>query len=81
MAVSFAAIFGWSLGEGRTLRPVPVEARRSAWLRFSIGGLIYVVAFAVAFISPPLALAIIGAVAVYYIFERSPAAEDSEAQP
>jgi uncharacterized membrane protein len=73
MALSFAAIFGWTLREGRTHQPVPVEAQRSAWLRFSIGALVYVVAIAVAFISAPAALAIIGAVAVYYIFERTPA--------
>ena len=32
------------------------------------------VAFAVAFISPQAALALIGLVAVYYVFERTPAA-------
>jgi uncharacterized membrane protein len=74
MAISFAAIFAWSLGEGRTERAVPPEARRAAWIQFSIGGLVYVLAFAVAFISAPAALAIIGIVALYYIFERTPAA-------
>ena len=41
MALAFTAIFGWTLGEGRTRHPVPAEARRSAWWRFSIGALIY----------------------------------------
>ena len=27
MAISFAAIFGWSLGEGRRHHPIPVEAK------------------------------------------------------
>jgi hypothetical protein len=74
MALSFAAIFGWTLGEGRTAHPVPRQARPAAWLRFGIGALIYVVAFALAFVSAPAALALIGLVAVYYIFERTPAA-------
>src|SRR5919108_4525448 len=38
MALSFTALFAWTLGEGRTYRPIPREARRSAWLRFSAGG-------------------------------------------
>jgi uncharacterized membrane protein len=70
MALSFAAIFWWMLHEGRTHQTLPPEARRGAWLQFSIGVLIYLVAFAVAFISAPAALAIIGLTAAYYIFER-----------
>jgi len=74
MALSFAAIFAWSLGgEGRLLRPVPLNARGSTWLRFSIGGIVYLLAIGVAFLSAPVALAIIGVVAVYYIFQRTPA--------
>lgn len=73
MALSFAAIFSWTLGEGHSLHPLPKEARRSAWLGFSIGSLIYIVAVAVAFINAPAALAIIGVVAVYCIFQRTPA--------
>lgn len=81
MSVGFAAIFGWTLGEGRTYRPVPPEARQTAWLRFTIGGLVYIVATALAFINAPAALALIGLVAVYYIFERLPAAEGPADQP
>jgi uncharacterized membrane protein len=77
MALSFAAIFGWTLGEGRLLAPVPREARGPAWLRFGIGGVIYLLAIAVAFVSAPAALAIIGVVAVYYIFQRTPAPQSS----
>jgi uncharacterized membrane protein len=73
MALSFDALFAWTLGEGRTYRPIPREARRSAWLRFSAGALVYLVAAAVALVQPLAALAIIGLVAVYYIFERTPA--------
>jgi uncharacterized membrane protein len=72
MGLSFAAIFGWSLGEGRANNPLPPEARRAAWLRFSLGVLVYLFAIAIAFISAPLALLIIALVAVYYIAERTP---------
>ena len=78
MALSFTGIFSWTLGEGRLLRPIPTAARRSAWIRFSIGGIFYLVAIAVAFVSAPIALAIIGAVAVYYIFQRTPDPQPSD---
>jgi uncharacterized membrane protein len=67
MSLAFCGIFAWMLGEGRTHRPVPREARVEAWLRFGLGLLFYLVAFAVGFISAPAALAIIGLVAVYYM--------------
>jgi uncharacterized membrane protein len=70
MALGFGALFAWSLGEGRRHHPIPPEVRRSALWRFTIGGLIYLVAIGAAFISPAVALGIVGAVAVYYIFER-----------
>jgi uncharacterized membrane protein len=72
MALCFAAMFGWSLGEGRTIAPVPAEARRTAWLRFSMGAAAYIVAIAVAFVSAPISLLMIALVAVYYIAERTP---------
>jgi uncharacterized membrane protein len=75
MGVSFAAMFGWTLGEGRTVSPVPPEARRAAWLRFSPGLVAYLVAIVVAFVSAPAALAIVGLAAVYYVFERTPQPE------
>jgi uncharacterized membrane protein len=81
MALSFGAIFEWTLQEGRTYQPVPKEAHWAARRRFSIGPLVYVVAIAVAFVSAPAALAIIGLVAVYYIAERTPAAERPADEP
>jgi TMEM175 potassium channel family protein len=73
MSVGFAALFAWSLGDGRRHHPIPEGMRRSVWLRFTIGGLIYIVAIGAAFLSPMLALGIVGATAVYYIFERGAA--------
>lgn len=72
MGLSFAAVFAWTLREGRTLRPVPPSARRAAWLRFSPGLAAYLVAIAVAFVSAQAAFAIIALTALYYAFERTP---------
>jgi TMEM175 potassium channel family protein len=73
MGLSFAAIFGWTLREGRTHRAVPADARRAAWWRFTIGNLVYAIAIVVAFVNALASLAIIGLVALYYVFERTPA--------
>jgi uncharacterized membrane protein len=79
MALSFSAMFEWSLGEGRTHITVPVDQRRNARLRASIGSLVYALVFAVAFISAPLSLALAGATAFYYVFAPLPhSAGDTE---
>lgn len=72
MGLSFAAMFAWTLGDGRMIRPVPPGAQRAAWLRFSPGLVAYLLAIAVAFVSAQAAFAIIGLAAVYYAFERTP---------
>jgi uncharacterized membrane protein len=73
MSAAFAAMFEWSLGEGRTHVQVPPDQRWAARRRFTSGGLVYMLATGVAFISAPVAFAITGVVAVYYVFERTPA--------
>jgi len=74
MSLAFCFIFGWTLGEGRSHRPVPRERRRRAWLQFGVGLVVYLVATGVAFVNAPAALAIIGLVAVYYMVDPRPAA-------
>jgi uncharacterized membrane protein len=76
MSAGFAGIAEWSLKAGRTLVPVPVPADRrwAARLRFMAGGLVYLVVIGLAFLSPPAAFGLSGLVAVYYVFERTPAA-------
>jgi uncharacterized membrane protein len=71
MGLSFGAIFEWTLRSERVHQPIPESGRRAARLRFSIGSVLYLAAIPVAFMSPPGALAIIAAVAVYYVFERT----------
>src|SRR5882724_5256532 len=72
MGVSFAAMFGWMLHREAMYGTVPREARRAIWSRFSVGSIMYLLAIALAFVSAPAALAMIGLVALYYIFERTP---------
>jgi uncharacterized membrane protein len=73
MSVGFGAMLEWSLGEGRMHVPVPADRRWPARLRFTSGGVVYLVVIGIAFLSAPLALGITGVVAVYYVFERTPA--------
>ncbi len=77
MSVGFAAMFEWTLHGEHVYHPVPPQQRWRARIRFSNGLAIYVIAAIVAVFSPIAAFVIIGLVAVYYIFERTPAAPDS----
>jgi hypothetical protein len=74
MGLAFALIFEWSLRPGRLHHPIPKHLQRVYRLRFSVGAAVYVVAIVVAFFSPLASLIIIGAVAVYYVFEQTPRA-------
>jgi uncharacterized membrane protein len=80
MSVGFTAIFEWTLHGQRVYQPLPPERHWAARARFVGGGLVYVVAIIVAHFNAVAAFVLIGLVAVYYIFERtpaSPAAPDS----
>jgi uncharacterized membrane protein len=72
MALSFTAMFEWSLGEGRSRITIPIGQRRAARLRTSIGTIVYAVVFVVAFISAPFSLALAGCTAIYYVFAPVP---------
>jgi uncharacterized membrane protein len=80
MSAGFGAIFEWTLHGQRVYQPLPTEQHWAARRRFVGGGLVYAVAIVVAFFNAIASFVIIGLVAVYYIFERtpaSPAAPDS----
>jgi len=81
MAIAFSALFGWTLKEGRLHQPVPRHARRAAAGRFLAGNVPYLVAISVAFFTPAVSLGLIGAVALYYVFENTPAMSLAEAVP
>ena len=72
MALSFGAMFEWSLREGRSHVHVPPEQRRATRLRTSLGEFVYAVVFGVAFINAQIALAITALTAIYYIFAPVP---------
>jgi TMEM175 potassium channel family protein len=72
MSVGFSAIFEWTLHGRRVYRPLPAEQHWAARRRFAGGGLVYAVAIVVAVFNAYASFAIIGLVAVYYIFERTP---------
>jgi len=74
MSLGFGVLFWWTLGDGRRHNPIPPGNRWRVWVRFTMGGAGYVLALAVGFLSAPLALAVVGLIAVYYIFERTPSA-------
>jgi len=73
MSAGFAGIAEWSMADGRTRVPVPPDRRWAARIRFMAGGLVYLLVIGLAFISAPAALGLSGLVALYYIFERTPA--------
>jgi uncharacterized membrane protein len=70
-AVSFNAIFAWSLRDGNRHTPLPPGTERAALLRFGVGGFVYLAALVVAFINPAAAVVLIAASAIYYVFERT----------
>jgi uncharacterized membrane protein len=72
MSVGFGAIFEWTLHGQRVYQPLSAEQHWAARRRFVAGGGAYAVAIVVALFSAITAFVIIGLVAVYYIFERTP---------
>jgi uncharacterized membrane protein len=80
MSVGFGGIFEWTLHGERVYQPVPPERRWAARFRFVIGGGVYVAAVVIALFSAYAAFVLMGLVAVYYVFERTPAAAASGGQ-
>ena len=73
MSISFAVLFWWAIRhEHLKVALTPAQARRAA-IRFSIGNLGYIVGIGIAFVSATASLAISGLVAIYYVFEQTPA--------
>jgi uncharacterized membrane protein len=74
MSIGFGGIFEWMLHSKNVDQPVPPERRWAARFRFVGGAIVYVVAVVIALFSPYAAFVLMGLVALYYIFERTPAA-------
>jgi uncharacterized membrane protein len=73
MSIGFASMFEWSLHERHARTRLPRDRHWQARRRFSFGGLVYLVVIGLAFVSAAAAFALSGAVAVYYVFEQTPA--------
>lgn len=70
-AVGFTAIWCWAvLGRRLVSDAFPESQVVSSVVRFGIGGIVYVLSIVVAFVSPAISVAIVGLVAVYYVFDR-----------
>jgi uncharacterized membrane protein len=70
MGLAFALMFLWSARHGQFRTALDHRARRSAFMRFSIGNLAYLLAIGLAFASAWLTLVIVALVAIYYSFEQ-----------
>jgi uncharacterized membrane protein len=82
MSAGFGAIFEWTLHGEHVSQPVPANKRWAARARFVGGGGVYVIAIVVALFNATAAFVIIALVAVYYIFERTPASSGpADAEP
>jgi uncharacterized membrane protein len=80
MGLSFALLFWWSIKREHLKEPLPPGAVWSAIVRFGIGNLGYLAAVGVAFLSPAVALLISALLAVYYMFEQTPARRSAASQ-
>jgi hypothetical protein len=83
MGLAFGALFGWVTRTDRLLgRLPPPEVVPAARLRSMFGLGVYAAAFALAWVSAPLALLLCGLMALYYAFDQAsvPAAMDPDGQ-
>jgi uncharacterized membrane protein len=72
MGLSFTLMFAYVVRAGLLAVPLTPAASRAAIVRFGLGAGAYLVAIVVAFVWPPLVLAIAGVITGYYIVERVP---------
>jgi uncharacterized membrane protein len=73
MSIAFGSLFWWSIRHEHLKAPLSPADARKAMIRFGGGNLGYVAAIGVAFLSAPVALVISALLAVYYMFEQTPA--------
>jgi uncharacterized membrane protein len=77
MSISFTLLFWWAIRRDHLRVALTPDQARRATLRFGIGQAGYIVGAGIAFASPIASLALSGLVAVYYIFEQTPARPQS----
>jgi hypothetical protein len=72
-------LFWWSIRHEHMKGAFTPAAARRATIRFGIGNVGYIAAIGIAFVSAAASLVISGLVAIYYIFEQTPARETASA--
>jgi uncharacterized membrane protein len=73
MSLAFGLLLWWSIRHRHLANPLTGAAARAALIRFTIGNLAYAAAIGIAYISAPASLLVSALVAVYYVFEQTPA--------
>ncbi len=73
MSIGFTLLFWQAIRCAHPQVALTPRQARQATIRFGIGNLGYIAGIGIAFVSAPASLAISGLVAVYYIFEQTPA--------
>jgi uncharacterized membrane protein len=72
MGLAFGALFAWVTHDDRLLhRLPPPRIVRAARLRFMVGQVVYLVAFALSWVSAPVSVALAGLMALYYAFDQT----------
>jgi uncharacterized membrane protein len=71
-AIAFVCLYGWITRDEHILGSLPPRSVvRKARMRFGLGIVVYAAALGLSFVSPPLALAMHAAMALYYAFDQS----------
>ena len=78
MSISFTLLFWRAIRCAHPQVALTPQQVRQATIRFGIGNLGYIAGIGIAFVSAPASLAISGLVAVYYLFEQTPAREQPQ---
>ena len=81
MSISFAALFWLAIRHEHLKIALTREQARRATIRFGIGNLGYIAGIGIAFVSAYASLAISGLVAIYYMFEQTPARDGPATVP
>src|SRR5262249_1099415 len=73
VSLGFGALFYLSIRRSHLEVPLSGAQARMALVRFASGGIAYAAAIGIAYLSAPASLLVSGLVAVYYMFEQTPA--------
>jgi TMEM175 potassium channel family protein len=81
MSIGFSGMFEWTLHGEHMYHRLPADKHWAARARFAGGGLVYVIAIAVAQFYAVASFMIIALVAVYYVVEHTPATGQARDSP